>query len=132
MIVTPGLNALRSFATLAGVATATVAETAPDTDPIQLKTPSPNGRQLRDEQKTALGQAVVRQRGVDRSHQKSRVPTNKKELMANPVGRTLVEELEQLCHQIATAKIEFMSSKRQSNCSANHVVAVPSDKHCQN
>jgi hypothetical protein len=96
MILALGLNAVLSFATPA----TTVAENNP-----VLSDPIAQWERLRDSQRDALEKLMA-----DKEELLNRIrnlgATNKKELMANPVGRMLVEELEQLCQLINTAKNE--------------------------
>lgn len=99
VLVAMAFNALLSFATPAGVTA--------DTPPTQsVEAPITQWERLRDEQKTALDKLLS-----DREELITRIRNlgarSKKELMANPVGQTLVTELEQLCQQIDTAKKEI-------------------------
>jgi hypothetical protein len=50
--------------------------------------------------------------------------TNRTELMANPVGRTLVEELEQLCRQIAKAKSEAEMVETTVECAKSRLRTI--------
>jgi hypothetical protein len=94
LLLALGLNALLSFATPIGA----VANNPPD--------PIAQWERLRDERSATLNRLMS-----DKEMLTSRIRNlgakNKKELMANAIGKTLVEELEQLCQQIDTMAKEI-------------------------
>jgi hypothetical protein len=89
------VNAMLSFASPIDV---TVADNPPDT--------IAHWERLRNERSATLSRLLSdKERLIDRI--RSLGAKNKKGLMANPIGKTLVEELEQLCQQIAATQKEI-------------------------
>jgi hypothetical protein len=100
MVAVIGLNALLSFAAPVGVTTVNTPPMQSVEDPIAQWEKSKSNRQgtlnrLLSDKEALI--ARIRNLGAK----------NKNELMAHPIGHTLVEELEQLCQQIDNAKKEI-------------------------
>lgn len=100
LLIAIGLNALLSFATPVGVTPVAA----------QRSTEKPTDTIARwEELKVARSETLSKLRS-DRDGLLTRIRSigakSKKEFMENPLGRTLVDEYEQLCHQIVTVQQE--------------------------